>query len=259
VIKWWIGVFNRELGVRVDSKVLMAAFTDSMGDVAITSVTILSLVMYQITGFNLDGYVGAMVALAVMWAGFSIAKDTMEPLLGEAVDVNLYEKIIAYVEGHDGILGTHDLIVHNYGPNRNMATIHAEIPNHMNVVTAHMIIDAIEKGVLEELGILLVIHMDPIEIKDQDVLKIQHLVETYLSEKNILANIHDFRVSYGSKGRIDIFFDLVVPHSYSEKEEEDLMEDLIFYLKNVNQNYHCVITLEHSFVYETALLGKEDD
>jgi len=122
-----------------------------------------------------------------------------------------------------------------------------------------MIIDAIEKGALEELGILLVIHMDPIETKDQDILKIQHLVEEYLSERNILANIHDFRVSYGSQGRVDIFFDMIVPHSYTEKEEQDLLDDLIFYLKNINLNYHCVITLEHSFVYETALLGNEEE
>lgn len=258
VVKWWLGVFNRDLGERIDSKVLKAVFADSMGDVAITSVTILSLVFYQVTQINVDGFVGVGVALAVMWAGFSIAKDTLEPLLGEAVDADLYAEVISYVEKHDGIIGTHDLIVHNYGPNRNMASIHAEIPNHMNVVTAHMIIDEIEKGALEELGIFLVIHMDPVETKDEDVLQIRQQVEQYLEEKNLSVNLHDFHVSYGSKGRINIVFDMVVPYSYSEREKEKLMENLIFYLKELNPKYSCVITMEHSFVDETAVLGVDE-
>lgn len=257
VVKWWLGIFNRELGERIDSKVLKAVFADSMGDVAITSVTILSLVFYQVTGINADGIVGVGVALAVMWAGFSIAKDTLEPLLGEAVDADLYEKVISYVEKHNGILGTHDLIVHNYGPSRNMASIHVEIPNDMNVERAHTIIDAIEKGALEELGILLVIHMDPVDIENEDAQEIRQMVEDYLAKRNLTANIHDFQVLKG-KGRTNIIFDMMVPYSYTEKEKEDLLEDLIFYLKGIDQNYRCVITMEHSFVDENAVLGAKE-
>ena len=153
-----------------------------------------------------------------------------------------------------GILGTHDLIVHNYGPNRNMASIHVEIPNSMNVVTAHMIIDDIEKGVLEDLGILLVIHMDPIETKDKDILEIQTYIEDYLTMKNLSVNIHDFRVIYGNKGRIDVIFDMVVPYSYTEEQKTELVGDLIFYLKKINPKYNCVITVEHSFVDENAVI-----
>ena len=136
-VKLWLGFFNRKLGKKIDSKVMMAVFTDSMGDVLTTSVTILSLLFFYFTGINIDGIVGIGVALVVMWAGVGIAKDTLEPLLGEAVDPEEYQRIKHFVEGYDGIIGSHDLIVHNYGPNRSMASIHAEVPNNANITESH--------------------------------------------------------------------------------------------------------------------------
>ena len=129
----WLGIFNRKLGQKIDSKVMMAVFTDSMGDVITTGATILSLIFFKVTGINIDGFVGVGVALVVMWAGVGIAKDTLEPLIGEGVDPELYDKIRKFVENYEGIEGTHDLIVHNYGPNRSMASIHAEVPNNVNI------------------------------------------------------------------------------------------------------------------------------
>ena len=111
-VKLWLGIFNRKLGQKIDSKVMMAVFTDSMGDVITTGATILSLVFFKVTGINIDGFVGVGVALVVMWAGVGIAKDTLEPLIGEGVDPELYDKIRKFVENYEGIEGTHDLIVH---------------------------------------------------------------------------------------------------------------------------------------------------
>ena len=121
-VKLWLGLFNRKLGQKIDSKVMMAVFTDSMGDVITTGATILSIVFFGMTGINIDGFVGVGVALVVMWAGVGIARDTLEPLIGEAIDPEVYEQIKRFVEGYDGIQGTHDLIVHNYGPGRSMAS-----------------------------------------------------------------------------------------------------------------------------------------
>ena len=144
-VKLWLGIFNRKLGRKIDSKVMMAVFTDSMGDVITTGATILSLVFFKVTGINIDGFVGVGVALVVMWAGVGIAKDTLEPLIGEGVDPELYDKIRKFVENYEGIEGTHDLIVHNYGPNRSMASIHAEVPNNVSIEESHEIIDRIER------------------------------------------------------------------------------------------------------------------
>ena len=148
-VKLWLGIFNRKLGRKIDSKVMMAVFTDSMGDVITTGATILSLVFFKVTGINIDGFVGVGVALVVMWAGVGIAKDTLEPLIGEGVDPELYDKIRKFVENYEGIEGTHDLIVHNYGPNRSMASIHAEVPNNVSIEESHEIIDRIERDAIE--------------------------------------------------------------------------------------------------------------
>ena len=116
---------------------------------------------------------GVGVALVVMWAGVGIARDTLEPLIGEAIDPEVYEEIKSFVESYDGIEGTHDLIVHNYGPGRSMASIHAEVPNDVDIEQSHEIIDRIERDTAKKLGIFLVIHMDPVEMKDQRVLQIR--------------------------------------------------------------------------------------
>ena len=168
-VKLWLGLFNRKLGEKIDSKVMKAVFADSMGDVLATASTVVSLVLFSLTGINVDGIVGVGVALVVMWAGVGIAKDTLEPLIGEAVDPEVYQKIKHFVEKYDGIEGTHDLIVHNYGPNRSMASIHAEVPNNVDIETSHEVIDRIERDAVEELGIFLVVHMDPIETKNPEV------------------------------------------------------------------------------------------
>lgn len=144
-VKLWLGLFNKRLGEKINSKVMMAVFADSMGDVITTGATILSLIIFRITGWNIDGVVGIGVALVVMWAGVGIAKDTLEPLIGEAIDPQVYDQIKAFVEKYDGIVGTHDLIVHNYGPGRSMASIHAEVPNDVDIEKSHEIIDRIER------------------------------------------------------------------------------------------------------------------
>ena len=172
-VKLWLGMFNKKLGTKIDSKVMIAAATDSMGDVFATTATIISILVYKCFGVNIDGWIGIGVALVVMKAGFEIAKDTIEPLLGEAVPKDIYEKITAFVESYDGVVGTHDMILHNYGPGRSMASLHAEVPNDVDIEISHEIIDRIEREAIKEIGIYLVIHMDPIETKDEETVKVR--------------------------------------------------------------------------------------
>ena len=245
-VKLWLGIFNRQLGKRIDSKVMMAVFADSMGDVITTSVAILSLVIFRLTGINIDGIVGIGVALVVMWAGVGIARDTLEPLIGEAIDPEEYDKVKRFVERYNGIEGTHDLIIHNYGPNQSMASIHAEVPNDVNIENAHELIDRIERDAVEELGILLVIHMDPIEMKDEQVMDLRKQVDTALRELDEACSIHDFRVVNGV-GQINLIFDMVVPFGYGEEQQEQLRQRLMERLQELDRRYQCVITMEHSY------------
>ncbi len=245
-VKLWLGIFNRQLGKRIDSKVMMAVFADSMGDVITTSVAILSLVIFRLTGINIDGIVGIGVALVVMWAGVGIARDTLEPLIGEAIDPEEYDKVKRFVERYDGIEGTHDLIIHNYGPNQSMASIHAEVPNDVNIENAHELIDRIERDAVEELGILLVIHMDPIEMKNEQVMDLRKQVDTVLRELDEACSIHDFRVVNGV-GQINLIFDMVVPFGYGEEQQEQLRQRLMERLQELDRRYQCVITMEHSY------------
>ena len=132
---------------------MMATAADSLGDVASTSATILSLLVFGVFGVNIDGIVGLVVSVAVMVGGVNIAKDTLAPLIGEAIDPKIYKEIKDFVEQYDGIVGTHDLIVHNYGPSRSMASIHAEVPSDENIEVSHEIVDRIERDCFRKLGV----------------------------------------------------------------------------------------------------------
>ena len=248
-VKLWLGLFNKRLGEKINSKVMMAVFADSMGDVITTGATILSLIVFRITGWNIDGVVGIGVALVVMWAGVGIAKDTLEPLIGEAIDPQVYDQIKAFVEKYDGIVGTHDLIVHNYGPGRSMASIHAEVPNDVDIEKSHEIIDRIERDAKQTLGLFLVIHMDPVETRNEEVLQAKHETEKAVEALDPRCSIHDFRMVNGEK-QINLIFDFVIPREYSEEKGNELTLTLMDRLQHHNPKYQCVITLDRSYVEE---------
>ena len=247
LIKIWLAIFNKTLGKRINSSVMKATATDAFGDVLITSATIISIVIGKITGLAIDGWMGLIVSIFVLYSGFSIAKETLEPLLGKAVEKEVYQAITEKVESYEGIVGSHDLIVHNYGPSHTMATIHAEVPNNSDLETAHETIDAIERDVLREMGIFLVIHMDPIEVSDREILEKKNLVMDVIREIEPKATIHDFRVVNG-ENQINFIFDLVVPYSYNEEQEQKLLMNILDAVQRKDCRYQCVITIENSFV-----------
>ena len=249
LVKLWLGMFNKKLGKKIDSQVMMATAADSLGDVIATAATVVSILFWKVTGINIDGFVGLGVSLVVMWAGIGIARDTLEPLIGEATTPEDYRRIKKFVEKYDGIMGSHDLIVHNYGPGRSMASIHAEVPNNVSIEVSHEIIDRIERDAAKELGIFLVIHMDPLETEDQTVLKVRKKTEKAVEELDSRCSIHDFRMVKG-EDQTNFIFDLVVPREYSEKKGDELMIRVIERMQEIDKRYQCVITLENSFVAE---------
>ena len=244
-VKLWLGLFYKKLGEKIDSQVMKAVFTDSMGDVITTSATIFSILFFAATGINMDGFVGLGVALVVMWAGFGIAKDTLNTLIGEPVSPEVYEKIKKFVESYDGIEGVHDLIVHNYGPNQGMATIHAEVPNDVNIEVSHAIIDRIEREVGKELNITLVIHMDPVELHDAEVLRLKEKTEHIIKALDSKLSFHDFRLVKTTP--VNLIFDLLVPAEYTQKDTDRVLHQLMQLISEMEAGATCVITVDHSF------------
>ncbi len=246
-VKLWLSLFNRRLGRKIDSKVMMATATDALGDMVTTSATIVSILFWRATGINIDGFVGIGVALVVLWAGIGIAKDTLEPLIGKPIEPEEYERITKFVESYEGIVGSHDLIVHNYGPGRSMASIHAEVPNDVGIEESHEVIDRIERDAIKNMGIFLVIHMDPTETKDEHVLHARRRAVEILEVLDPKVTIHDFRMVDGEK-RINLIFDMVVPFEYDKERQEELKKSLGKLLKFTDERYECVITIERSYI-----------
>ena len=246
LIKLWMAFFNNKLGKRIDSKVMLATAADSLGDVITTSATVISIIICHFTSINVDAIAGLIVSGIVIWSGISIAKDTLEPLIGQRVPAELYQKITDIVSSYDGIVGTHDLIVHNYGPNRSMATIHAEVPNDVNIEVSHEIIDKIERDIKKNLNILLVIHMDPVEMRDKEVLALREKTSRIVHALDPELNFHDFRVLKENEQK-NLVFDLVVPDSYTEKDANRVMHQLVSLLHEMEENIDCIITLDRSF------------
>ena len=246
-IKLWLGAFNRKLGKRLDSKVMLAAAADALGDVITTSVTIISILIFHFAKLNVDGLVGSIVACVVVWAGISIAKDTLEPLIGTAADPEFCMQVTQMVESYEGIVGSHDLIIHNYGPGRSMASIHAEVPRDADMEETHEIIDRIERDVAKMLGLFLVIHTDPIETRDERILGVREDVNKVLDSIDERLSMHDFRLVEGKK-RINLIFDLVIPYECTSEEQDQVYQIIIKKISGLDKRYQCVITIEKSFV-----------
>ena len=250
-VKLWLGRFNKALGKRINSSVMQAAAADALGDVVTTLATMGSILFFHFTQINIDGFVGLLVSLVVMWAGIGIARDTLEPLIGQPVDPKLYREISEFVESYDGILGSHDLIVHNYGPTRSLASIHAEVPNDVDIETSHEIIDRIERDAARKLGIFLVIHMDPVAVRDERVTELKEQVTAELKKIDERLSLHDFRIVDGEQ-QINLIFDVVVPHSYSDKDMTQLHLDIVEKVSGLDPRYQCVVTLENGYIAEDS-------
>lgn len=250
LVKCWLARFNRTLGGRIHSSVMTATAADAMGDVATTAAAIFSIVVYGVWGVNIDGFAGLLVSVAVMLAGLGIAKDTLEPLIGSPIDPAVYRKITDFVEGYEGIIGTHDLIVHNYGPTHSMATIHAEVASEVDVRVSHELIDRVERDCARELGIFLVIHMDPVETHDERTDRYRELLAGVLKDLDPRLSFHDFRVVDGTE-RVNLIFDLVVPRDYNDEMRDTIRSQVSEGVRGADPKCHCVMTVENTFCAES--------
>lgn len=223
-VKFLMSFFYRKIALRINSELLKAQSADSLGDVLTTSVTAVSLLVSVFTRFSADGLMGAVVSCFIVRTGVAIAKNTLSPLIGAKMDRGLYDGILSVINGTDGILNSHDLIIHNYGSGISYATIHAEMPGNMTLEDAHRTADLAEKKVKEELGVSLVIHLDPVDLSDNHK-KIRASLERELKEiiekTDPAIAYHDLQISYGKSP--EAAFDLVIPFSFNEEQSAELM------------------------------------
>lgn len=245
-VKVWLSRFYKKLGRTIGSKAMEATATDSLSDVVTTSVVSLSLLASRWITFPIDGYIGLVVALLIMYAGFSLTKETLNPLLGDAPEPELIAEITEKALSYEGIIGVHDMIVHNYGPGRCVVSLHAEIPANMDIMKAHDVIDQAEQEISEELDIHIVIHMDPINTDDEVVQKTQEQVLEVLKEFPEELSIHDFRVVGGEEHK-NLIFDLVVPYEYDEKMAKQLVKDVAKAIKSKYRHCNAIITIDRAY------------
>lgn len=243
-VKLWMGAFNVRIGRRIQSTVLMAAGQDSRNDVLATGVVVVGMVAGQFTTLPIDGYIGVLVAIFIVWSGIGIARDTVDPLLGEAADPELVEDIKRIVLESDYIIGVHDLIVHNYGAGHSLASLHAEVPSDSDIVAVHEVIDRTEKRIWEQTGVYVVIHMDPIDVNNARVCALREKVDAVLQQIDETLSMHDFRVVEGVQ-QINLVFDVLVPFRYNAEQKKTLTRQIEEKLREIDARYHAVITLDH--------------
>lgn len=246
LLKLWMCRFNLKLGKRIQSEAMKATAADSLSDCISTSAVLIGVLVAMATGKNLDGWIGALVALFVCFAGFSSARDTIQPLLGQAPDPELVKKIKERVLREEMILGVHDLIVHDYGPGRRMISLHAEVSYKEDILEAHDLIDNIERDLMKEFQCDATIHMDPVITDDEEMNKVRKMVEDMVAAENADWRIHDFRMVRGSS-HTNLIFDLVVmPEELCRKQEiERWLKEKIH---DADQSLYAVVTVEQSFL-----------
>ena len=242
-VKLWMAMFNRSLGRKIKSTSLLATAADSRNDVITTGAVLLAAVAARLTGLELDGYVGLLVAAFILWSGIGIAKDTISPLLGAPADLELVHLVKHEIGSFDPrILGVHDLMVHDYGPGQTFASIHVEVDRREDVLEVHEMIDRAERMMLEQHRIHLTIHYDPIVTDDAVLRHMRERVEEELKKLHPDLTIHDFRMVTGETSS-NLIFDVVLPDSLRGRETE-IREKLEQSIREPGMEYHTVITFD---------------
>lgn len=242
LVKLWMCLFCKKLGKAIDSTALEATAADSRNDVITTSAVLLGLLAGHYFRWRIDGWVGALVAVFILLSGWSIAKETISPLLGKQADRELVRRISDLVLGHPKILGIHDLMVHDYGPGQCFATVHVEMDMHENPLVCHDILDDIERDALRELHVHLVIHYDPVVTDDVELNHMRALVEKKLKQLDPRLSMHDFRMVRGPQ-HTNLIFDLAVPFDLSGKTAE-LKRRIDECVQFEDHKYYTVITFD---------------
>lgn len=247
LIKLFMAYFNNILYKKTDNINLKAVMQDSLNDCIATGATIAALLISSLTSFKrADGIIGLVVAVIIFFAGVGIVKDILGRLLGQPPSEELVKSIEDIMMSEEQIVGVHDLIVHDYGPGRIIASAHAEVPSTVDIVEIHDVIDNVEKKISKELKIVICVHMDPIVVDDEEVDAYKALTKDILSALNNEYSFHDFKMVKGPT-HTNLIFDLVVPYD-KKKTSAEILRELRNKFKEKDENINLVVTVEHSYV-----------
>jgi len=245
-IKFWMFSYNKYIAKAINSSLMDATAHDSLNDSISTGAVILSLFVGQFTTLPVDAIMGLLVSAFIMVSGIKLAKEVIDVILGTPPSIETVKKISDIVLSGEGIVGIHDLIVHEYGPGRVFASVHAEVPDDVDIVKVHEVIDELEQRVQKELNFVLVIHMDPISVNDEKTQRIKKIITEITSEISSELSIHDFRMTDG-ENNINLIFDLVVPIETSTEDRKKYVETISSKLKEIDSRYSTVIQIDNAY------------
>ena len=254
LVKLWLSGFNRAVGKKINSETLMATAADSRNDVLTTGAVLLSTILCSLTGYGIvDGIMGVGVAAFILWSGWGLVMDTLSPLLGESPSPELVEHIERTVMSYPGVLGMHDLMVHDYGPGHQFASLHVEFPAETDPLTAHDVIDNIENDFLKKDRLQVTIHYDPIVTADASVGGLRARLQEHARQLDPQLSIHDLRIVPGDS-HTNVLFDLVFPAGYTG-DIDQMLAKMCQFVKEQDPKYCCVVKVEQS--YASALPDKK--
>lgn len=245
LVKLWMFAFNRRIGRKIDSAVIRATAQDSLSDAVATGAVLVSGIITYYSDFNLDGCMGVLVGLYILYAGVRLVKDTADLLLGAAPSAELTEKIQSKVLSYDGVDGIHDLIIHNYGPRRCFASVHVEVSARMDILVCHDIADNIERDFKSDMGIDLVVHLDPLITDDEAINAARCMLSEILAGIDSAITHHDFRMVKGTT-HSNLIFDICVPADFYISDSE-LTDMIVSAVHAQNRSYECVITIDKNY------------
>ncbi|PWM26887.1 MAG: cation-efflux pump [Oscillospiraceae bacterium] len=245
LIKVWMMFFNRKLGNKINSQTLLATSADSRNDVISTCSVLIASAVSHFSGIELDGYAGLAVAIFIIINGYGLIKDTIDPILGHAPDPEYVKNIYNRIMSYPGVIGMHDLIVHDYGPGRQFASVHIEMDADKNPIESHDIIDNIEKDFWESDSLNLIIHYDPIVTTDPEANAFREWLPEHIKEIHPELSAHDIRMVKGLS-HTNVIFDCVMPYDLNITEAE-LKKEISEMIKERFPNYWCVITIDKNY------------
>ena len=247
LVKLYMSFYNRSIGKRIDSAAMRATATDSLSDTCATTVVLIATLVGHYTGFYIDGWCGALVGIFILIAGINAAKETLDPLLGQPPEEEFVEEINQIVMAHEEICGIHDLIVHDYGPGRQMISLHAEVPAEGDILAIHDVIDNVENELRAKLGCDATIHMDPIVTSDEHIGELKATVTDIINGIDEIISMHDFRVVAGPT-HTNLIFDVLVPFKFYISDDEliRMIEEKV--KKRLGRNYYVVIKVDKAYV-----------
>ena len=246
LVKLWLFFFYRKIAKRINSQAIKGASFDSISDVVATTLVFVSALLSRFAGVNIDGYAGILVAAFIFYTGVKAAKETIDVLLGGSPDKEILKKIAQFVKKYPEVIGIHDVMVHDYGPGRQIISFHAEVSAKSDFSYVHDVIDNIERDFQKEYGYLVTIHLDPIVVDDEKVSEMYDFVKETVRQVDEDFSIHDFRMTYGGN-HINLIFDLSIPvdSKYGDEEAAKAVEDKI---REIRPECNCVIRAEHPYV-----------